>query len=1086
MYQRQEGGNNWSRSGGRNNGPNDNPNAGNWNARSYGGRNNGPNDNSNVAFGGGNVQRNEGGNNWSSASRSHGGQTNGQNDVSEVHAPPVHWTDILEVDFGSGKHFTSADEVFEAVDKAAHGPLSSPTRKNVVEIEYRPGYRYAKLLMVSSEAAVYAFDQLNGRSLGGRKIKVYFGRRKDYEYFNRLWKQKEDSVAKAVKEGEATQKEEVNQDGEENESDQDGYEGEESYIDQKEGVEEVDDDHKEEQEVDGDQKEEQEVDGDQKEEQEVDGGDQKEEQEVDGGNQKEEQEVDGGDQKEEQEIDGGQKEEQEIDGGKKEGVEEVDDDQDEDEVVDDSAEEVDSDQGEDEVVDDSAEEIDGGQKEEQEVDGGDQKDEIDGGQKEGVEEVDDDQKEEQEVDGGDQKEEQEVDGGDQKEEQEVDGDQKEEQEIDGGQKECVEEVDDDQKEEQEVDGDPCKGCEPRTGWCTDLVTLRRRGRELQKMKEKPIYKIYLSQIPKFSRARIPNKYANCSRRSWDKQVRLWKLSIYKLLGMAAGGSDSHNTSPTQHFAYLHFAYTANRQQLLGRSIDLNRLVSQRINAALLRSLDVAISKFEAEGLHYIMVLDNLVEVNRLCHRLLSDHLGSLADFQDLLLEANRQVSAPNGRITLHVFAELTDDLLPNFCFSTTTRRFVRGKLNYRKPPERGRPPNVGVAKLVGYQGISAILFDLLCLARRLLNDQIKTHFRVLLGLMPKTCKLQRFEYGVEGNLQYFIHQLRDFSAYGPLRRECCQSLRELSNILALALLVELRLAQEEMFDLLAAAAFTNQIPKLYAKSTKTKQIVYSFTDLEEQEMKMHKLESKYSRLQIATIVRQLGTETQTKIAAENELLTRERFCCGLNIIEMVLNRLRDTLLSDPVWRGPVPSNGVMWVDECHEFYRLWSAFQLALSLAQVQLQGQQLSFIGSASSSLSSVENVYGTLKKGVTVGSSSISMPLNGGVQQQQQGTTVEELFGDGIYWAGCAIIRLLGQHRRFEVLDFSYHILRQQQQTIAGLIDRIRRVQAQHNQVFAFLGNYCGQLDGQEEQEVRHFAPPVYQPQQNPYANGHEGSAL
>ncbi|KAI3407731.1 Cytoplasmic FMR1-interacting protein 1 [Globodera pallida] len=346
-----------------------------------------------------------------------------------------------------------------------------------------------------------------------------------------------------------------------------------------------------------------------------------------------------------------------------------------------------------------------------------------------------------------------------------------------------------------------------------------------------------------------------------------------------------------------------------------------------------------------------------------------------------------------------------------------------------------VAKLVGYQGISAILFDLLCLARRLLNDQIKTHFRVLLGLMPKTCKLQRFEYGVEGNLQYFIHQLRDFSAYGPLRRECCQSLRELGNILALALLVELGLAQEEMFDLLAAAAFTNQIPKPYAKN------------LEEQEMKMHKLESKYSRLQIATIVRQLGTETQAKIAAESELLTRERLCCGLNIFEMVLNRLRDTLLSDPVWRGPLPSNGVMWVDECHEFYRLWSAFQLALSLAQVQIQGQQMSSVGSASSSLSSVENVYGTLKKGVPIGSSSISMPLDGGVQQQQQGTTVEELFGDGIYWAGCAIIRLLGQHRRFEVLDFSYHILRvnravgvgQQQQQGTGIAKDSGKTQQQ-----------------------------------------------
>ena len=35
-------------------------------------------------------------------------------------------------------------------------------------------------------------------------------------------------------------------------------------------------------------------------------------------------------------------------------------------------------------------------------------------------------------------------------------------------------------------------------------------------------------------------------------------------------------------------------------------------------------------------------------------------------------------------------------------------------------------------------------------------------------------------------------------------------------------------------------------------------------------------------------------------------------------------------------------------------------------------------------------------------------------------ELFGEGLNWAGCALIVLLGQQRRFEVLDFSNHLLR------------------------------------------------------------------
>ena len=37
-------------------------------------------------------------------------------------------------------------------------------------------------------------------------------------------------------------------------------------------------------------------------------------------------------------------------------------------------------------------------------------------------------------------------------------------------------------------------------------------------------------------------------------------------------------------------------------------------------------------------------------------------------------------------------------------------------------------------------------------------------------------------------------------------------------------------------------------------------------------------------------------------------------------------------------------------------------------------------------------------------------------------ESYGEGLNWAGAAIITLLGQQRRFESLDFAYHILRVQ----------------------------------------------------------------
>jgi cytoplasmic FMR1 interacting protein len=56
-------------------------------------------------------------------------------------------------------------------------------------------------------------------------------------------------------------------------------------------------------------------------------------------------------------------------------------------------------------------------------------------------------------------------------------------------------------------------------------------------------------------------------------------------------------------------------QLLGRSIDLNKLITQRINADMQKSLDLAVSKFEAGDITGIVVSQLLL----VCMLLSSNH-----------------------------------------------------------------------------------------------------------------------------------------------------------------------------------------------------------------------------------------------------------------------------------------------------------------------------------------------------------------------------------------------------------------------------------------------------------------------------------
>jgi len=53
-------------------------------------------------------------------------------------------------------------------------------------------------------------------------------------------------------------------------------------------------------------------------------------------------------------------------------------------------------------------------------------------------------------------------------------------------------------------------------------------------------------------------------------------------------------------------------------------------------------------------------------------------------------------------------------------------------------------------------------------------------------------------------------------------------------------------------------------------------------------------------------------------------------------------------------------------------------------------------------------------------------------------EWCGEGLQWAGCTLITLLGQQQRFEALDFCYHLLRvnevdKQDAEVQGVVSRV-----------------------------------------------------
>ena len=113
-------------------------------------------------------------------------------------------------------------------------------------------------------------------------------------------------------------------------------------------------------------------------------------------------------------------------------------------------------------------------------------------------------------------------------------------------------------------------------------------------------------------------------------------------------------------------------QLLGRVINLNSVLCQRVINQLKERIEYAIASFEASDLRGVVDLDAQLTILRIAHGLLSKCF-ELEPFDSILSEKNNSVSLVGyqSRILGHVLSELADDIAPNFMLNTFTGRFIR-------------------------------------------------------------------------------------------------------------------------------------------------------------------------------------------------------------------------------------------------------------------------------------------------------------------------------------------------------------------------------------------------------------------------------
>ncbi|KAJ3262628.1 Cytoplasmic FMR1-interacting protein 2 [Boothiomyces macroporosus] len=186
-------------------------------------------------------------------------------------------------------------------------------------------------------------------------------------------------------------------------------------------------------------------------------------------------------------------------------------------------------------------------------------------------------------------------------------------------------------------------------------------------------------------------------------------------------------------------------KLLGRTVDVSKILSQMMDQYLRHSIDTAISRLEASDLTYIPEFECLLESSRLTHLLLSEHLD-LEPFEELLKEINECVTPgeTNGRILTHITQEIIRDIIPNYCFNNTSMKFVKSSVFYAEPglsieftmkfgvfkDSIGTSHFNAISNMVGVEGLSVIISEISNHIKLILDHTMSKFFLSVDELAP--------------------------------------------------------------------------------------------------------------------------------------------------------------------------------------------------------------------------------------------------------------------------------------------------------------------------------------------------------------------
>ncbi|KAI4369469.1 hypothetical protein MLD38_017906 [Melastoma candidum] len=480
-------------------------------------------------------------------------------------------------------------------------------------------------------------------------------------------------------------------------------------------------------------------------------------------------------------------------------------------------------------------------------------------------------------------------------------------------------------------------------------------------------------------------------------------------------------------------FNMTRVKLLGRTINLRSLISERMNKLIRDNLEFLFDRFESEDLCAIVELEKLVEVLKDAHKLLSKDL-TLDSFDLMMNEMLENISlvSYSSRLVSQIWSEMQNDFLPNFILCNTTQRFVRSAKVASAPVQKpsvpyarpsfycgnqdlnaahqsfvrlysgffGMPHMLSIVKLIGSRSLPWLI--------RALLDHISNKITMLepmiSGLqeaLPKSIGLLPFDGGVTGCMRLIKEQL-NWGKKAELKAEVLHGIKEIGSTLYWIGLLDITMREVDTKHFMQIAPWLGLIPGADGQMVEFKNggdspLVELFKSA------------------TAAIVSNPGCpspisfQSLAKQAEAADLLYKANLNTG-SILEYALAFTSASL--DKYWSkwSAVPKTGFIDITTSKDFYRIYSGLQIGYLEESIQPQ------------------------------------LPSY-------------EVLGDSVAWGGCTIMYLLGQQLHFELFDFSHQILNVAEVEAATLsvqgwevlLEALKKARRLNNHVFSMLKARC-----------------------------------